>query len=131
MSVQRLRVINVLSPEVYNDAHIKGSMNVPLGELKDFAQHTDKDTPLVLYCASYTCNASVKSWHILHELGFEDVLVYEGGMNEWYHSGLPTEGECAADYLKDPITQAAEVDHAVRTIDVHDLKARMEREGLL
>lgn len=132
MSKGRMRVINALLPEYYADAHIKGSINVPLKELKDFAQHTDKQIPIVVYCASYTCPVSAQAWHILHELGFQDVYAYEGGMNEWYHAGLPTQGPCKEEYLKEPITKPAEGgDASVQTISMQELKAKMEKEGLL
>ena len=131
MGVQRLRVLNVLSPEYYEDAHIKGSINVPLSELKDFAQHTEKNTPLVVYCANYECQASINAWHILHELGFENILAYEGGMNEWYHAELSTNGSCDQDYLKTKIAQNGEQDKIAIIIDMLDLKTLMEKEGLL
>lgn len=131
MSKGRLRVINVLSPDYYADAHIKGSINVPLNELKDFAQHTDKHTPLVVYCASYECSASTQAWHVLHELGFQELYAYEGGMNEWFHAGLPLEGLAMQEYLKAPIDVVANQDPSVQRIDMYELQGKMQREGLL
>ena len=130
---KRLKVINALNPEYYADAHIKGSMNVPLSELKDFAQYMAKETPIVVYCASYICPISAQAWHTLHELGFENVRAYEGGMNEWYHAGLPTIGNCTMDYLKQPILKpaGASEDQAVQTISMHELKKIMEKEMIL
>jgi len=131
VSKRRLRVINVLDPEWYADAHIKGSINVPLKELKDFAQHTDKQTPVVVYCASYECSASKMAWHVLHELGFQDLYAYEGGMNEWYRAGLPTEGSHAQKYLQADIAPSSKADETLQTITMENLKAKMEKEGLL
>jgi rhodanese-related sulfurtransferase len=132
MMSKNLKVINVLNPEVYADAHIKGSMNVPLEELKDFALSTSKDTPIVVYCASYICPISAQAWHTLHELGFENVYAYEGGMNEWYHAKLPVVGACVMDYLKEPITEPSEhQETALQKISMHELKKMMERERLL
>jgi len=130
-SKRRLRVINVLDPEYYADAHIKGSINVPLKELKDFAQHTDKQTPIVVYCASYECPMSKQAWHVLHELGFQDLYAYEGGINEWYRGGFPTEGPHAQKYLHADIAPSAKADETLQTITMQELKAKMEKEGLI
>jgi len=128
---KRLKVLNVLSPEYYNDAHIKNSRNVPLDELKDFAEHTPKDTYIVVYCAHKHCDVSARAWHILHELGFENLFAYEGGMREWYEAGYPTEGPCALPYLHEPLPEGKEQDHVIQSITKELLKSRMEREGLL
>ncbi len=128
---KRLKVLNVLSAEVYNDAHIKNSLNVPLVELKSFAEHTPKDTCIVVYCAHSNCDASARAWHVLHELGFDNLFAYEGGMREWYDAGYPTEGPCSESYLHDPFIKEQSADHAVQSITKELLKSRMEREGLL
>lgn len=128
---KRLKVINALSPEMYNDAHIKGSINVPLAELKNFAEYTPKDTVVVVYCAHANCDVSARAWHILHELGFENLFAYEGGMKEWYEAGYPTEGPCEADYLHKPLAPHSSDERAVQPITKELLKVRMEREGLL
>jgi 3-mercaptopyruvate sulfurtransferase SseA len=107
-------------------------MNVPLEELKNFAQSTPKDTPIVVYCASYMCSASAQAWHVLHELGFEHVYAYEGGMNEWYHAQLPTVGAYTMKYLKESVVQSKDgSDTMVHTVSMHELKKMMEREKLL
>lgn len=128
---KRLKVINALSPDYYNDAHIKNSRNVPLAELKAFAEHTPKDTYIVVYCAHKNCDVSARAWHILHELGFDNLFAYEGGMREWYEAGYPTEGPCMLPYLHEPLSESNEHDHAVQSITKELLKSRMEREGLL
>lgn len=128
---KRLKVLNVLDPEFYNDAHIKNSLNVPLAELKSFAEQTPKDTMIVVYCAHSNCDLSARAWHVLHELGFDNLFAYEGGMREWYESGYPTEGPCNESYLHTYLENSVEHDHAVQAITKELLRARMEREGLL
>ena len=93
-------VINVLSEETYNDCHIRGSLNVPLKDLKQAAGKWRKEQAFVLYCASYQCEASREAFLILKELGFTHIEAYEGGMKEWRQKGLPHVGVCEADYLQ-------------------------------
>lgn len=92
-------VINVLSPKTYADAHIKGSMNIPLKQLRTRAGQFDKDQTLVVYCASSTCDASHKAAKILNRAGFHNVFVYEGGMKDWHDKGFATAGPCKMRYL--------------------------------
>lgn len=124
MAAQSLRVINVVNADKYEDCKIPGSINVPLSELKDYAQSLDKFTPIVVYCANYKCTFSTQAWHILYALGFENVLAYEGGMAEWYQKGYPVEGACQMSYLQE-ITNPQE-DRGTRTITAQDLKTKLK-----
>lgn len=95
-----LLVINVLDPELYNDCHIKGSVNMPFEKLEYFAQELDRNTPIVLYCSNYKCTASGFGANMLKKMGFTHVWAYEAGMAGWYQQGLPTEGPARESYLK-------------------------------
>lgn len=80
-------LINVLSPEAFNQSHIRTSINVPL-EDSDFEQTVsrvagDKDRSVVVYCGSFDCDASRKAAHKLDEAGFSHVYDYEGGNADW------------------------------------------------
>ena len=82
-----LRVINVLSKDLYHDAHIAGSEHVDYGDLIHVAQKWNRDTPLVIYCSNYQCTASGQGAKELKKLGFTNVRAYEGGTAEWYQLG--------------------------------------------
>lgn len=97
---KKLIVINVLDKELYDDCHIKGSVNVPFEQLEDFAKTLDKRTPVVLYCSNYRCTASLIGARMLKSLGVNTVYVYEGGTAEWYQRQLPVNGPCTQMYLK-------------------------------
>ena len=44
-------LINVLPKIIHDEKHIKGSINIPLGEIKTSTElPADKKTPLVFYC---------------------------------------------------------------------------------
>ncbi len=121
--MQKLLLVNVLTPEYYGDCHIRGSINVPLDMIEEWAKSIDKDAPIVVYCASYTCSASLIAWQRLHALGFINIWAYEGGMNEWYNAGLPVEGTCSQSYLNEPVECSDEqYSYQAREIDVQELK---------
>src|SRR3954463_13960 len=80
-------LINVLPGEVYDEGHIPESINVPLQDTefeKEVENAVDgKDREIVVYCASYDCDASKKAAEKLEKAGFTDVIAYEGGFKEW------------------------------------------------
>jgi len=80
--------------EKYEQAHIKGAVNFPLeefNELIDSILSIPVDTPIVAYCDGSGCNSSSILGEKLMELGFEKVLVFEGGWKDWLEAGYPTE----------------------------------------
>ncbi len=131
MAKKKLLVINVLSPKYYHDCRIKGSINVPADELTAYAKDLDRDTPIVVYCASYKCPVSAKAWKLLHDMGFKNIWAYEGGMNEWYHAGFALEGACMEDYIGTPIKRTEQSKSDVREMEIHELRDIMGGEGLL
>jgi rhodanese-related sulfurtransferase len=85
-------LIEVLSEEDYEKAHIQGAINIPLktvgSEVKDrFSQ----DQEIVVYCADENCQASPKAAQKLESLGFNNIKDYEGGKKDWMDAGYPIE----------------------------------------
>ena len=80
-------LINVLPREKFNKQHIRTSINLP-SEDSDFVQMVEKvavykDRKIVVYCASFECDASPKAAKKLDEAGFSQVFDYEGGAKDW------------------------------------------------
>lgn len=90
-------LINVLGENEYTAAHIPGSINIPL-ETDDFVKAVeeevqDRQSEIVVYCASASCTASPSAAKKLEQAGFERVYDYEGGMQDWREAGLPVRSE--------------------------------------
>ncbi len=96
---QRIKVVNVLSVDTFNDCHIRGSINVPLSTLKKRAREWRRDELTVVYGASHTYPASQPAFTMLAQMGFSNVYAYEGGTKEWHEKGYPTTGLCRLRYL--------------------------------
>ncbi len=131
MTEKKVMLINVLPKDMYDDCHIKGSVNVPLDNLESFAKSLDKDQPIVLYCSSYSCTASAKGWRMLNALGFKNLWAYEGGMNEWFHADFPSVGNCTAPYLSNQIEKPEEEPKDIKQIYTEELRFLVEKHGLL
>lgn len=131
MADQKVMLINVLPKDMYDDCHIVGSLNVPLEQLKVFAEKIDRNQKIVVYCSSYACQASVKAWRLLDGMGFQNLWAYEGGMAEWYHADFPREGSCQAPYLSSKIEKPTEEAKDVKQIYAEELRFLLQEHGIL
>jgi len=121
----KLQVVNVLDRDLFDDCHIKGSVNVPFEQLESFAKGLDKDTPIVLYCSNYKCTASGLGARMLKDVAFKDVWAYEAGLAEWYQLGLPVNGPCKEAYLKMENKPIDSFDTSVKIISTDELQKKM------
>ncbi len=86
------KLVEVLAEEEYAGGHIPGAINLPLEKLESLAKQKLKKTDtIVVYCASYTCQASTKAARKLLELGYDKTLDFKGGKRWWRHAGLNLE----------------------------------------
>lgn len=81
-------LINVLPREAFNKGHIRTSINIPVEE-KSFVELVEavsgsKERKIVVYCASFDCDASPRAAKILEDAGFTQVYDYEGGTKDWF-----------------------------------------------
>lgn len=75
-------LLDVRTKEEYKNGHIKGSMLIPVDNLKTEAENKlkDKDSPIFVYCRSG--NRSVTAANLLVDLGYTNVYNL-GGINNW------------------------------------------------
>src|SRR5881394_451406 len=81
-------VINVLDKPLYDELHIKGSINIPRGRKSDdeFVAEVDRlvgrDKTIITHCTGFTCMLGPQAAVLLSSRGFkaED---YPGGIEEW------------------------------------------------
>jgi len=86
-----LVVLDVRTPEEYNQGHLAGAINVDF-YAEDFSaqlDQLDKAVPYVLYCKSG--NRSGQTAPIMADLGFAEVYEIEGGVDAWAAAGQPLE----------------------------------------
>jgi rhodanese-related sulfurtransferase len=94
----RATLVEALPEKYYRDAHLPGAKHLPHDQVKQLAAAVLPDTnaPIVVYCASSTCQNSHIAARVLELLGYADVAVYAGGKQDWQEAGLPVEHERAA-----------------------------------
>lgn len=74
-------LIDVREPVEYIEGYLKGSANVPLGQLESRLQEIPKDKDVVVYCRSGRRSAEASS--ILVKNGYQRVYNLEGGIINW------------------------------------------------
>jgi rhodanese-related sulfurtransferase len=83
------RVLDVRTPAEFETAHIPGSYNVPLDNLREhraeLRRHLDED--VVLVCRSG--NRAEQAEKALAEVGLPGLRVLDGGMVAWESAGAP------------------------------------------
>lgn len=74
-------LLDVRTPEEFDEAHIDGAVNIPLSEIeRRIAELGSKSRPVVLYCRSG--NRSGQAARILARAGFEQIHDL-GAMSSW------------------------------------------------
>lgn len=73
--------IDVREPSEYQSGHIEGMTNIPLSTLKTDYHQIPKDSEVVLICRSG--NRSMQAAKLLNELGYENIVNVDGGVQGW------------------------------------------------
>ena len=80
-------VLDVRTPEEWNEQHIPGAVHIPLDQLESRVDEIPSDQEIVVYCRSG--NRSQAGRDILLSAGFETVTSMQGGITEWKAEGYP------------------------------------------
>lgn len=81
------QVVDVREASELESEHIAGAAHAPLSQFDKYARSLDKNKTLYLMCrtGARARDAAAR----LERLGFNKVLVVEGGIHEWIESGRP------------------------------------------
>jgi rhodanese-related sulfurtransferase len=74
-------VLDVRTPEEYQDGHIPNAILIPLQELENKLNELDKEEPYLVVCRSG--NRSTQASEILTSNSFAKIYNMTGGMNNW------------------------------------------------
>ena len=80
------RLIDVRTPSEFAGGHIAGAINIPVDQIESRVADLDPGCPLVL-----VCKAGTRARMAADLIGpcRQNVSVLQGGMDAWYHAGLP------------------------------------------
>lgn len=82
-------ILDVRTRDEYQEGHIKGSILLPVDEVKEKVTKilSDKDQKLYIYCRSG--GRSAKAASEMKKLGYTNVHNMQGGMMAWENKGFP------------------------------------------
>lgn len=86
----KVTVLDVRTPEEFEDGHIAGAVNLNVHDAEFSAKlaELDKAKPILLHCAAG--NRSVRALPVLREQKFPTVYHLNGGLKAWLQAGKPT-----------------------------------------
>ncbi len=91
---EKFTLVDVLEKDSYTKEHIPGAISIPLIDLElKAAKLLVKEDTIVVYCASFGCNASTMAAEKLQKLGYRKVMDYKGGLKDYKEGGLTLEGD--------------------------------------
>ncbi len=87
---EALQFWNVLTDDYFTGEMIPGSRRVPLDKVgREVAESgLAKDAEIVVYCSGPACPQSHAAAEKLTALGFTNVSLFKGGLEEWKAAGL-------------------------------------------
>jgi uncharacterized membrane protein YdjX (TVP38/TMEM64 family)/rhodanese-related sulfurtransferase len=95
-------VVDVRSPEEFTGplGHIEAALNIPLGDLLDRLTEIRafQDRSVILVCKTDKRSATAAA--MLGDVGFRDVSVLRGGMEQWNRDGRAVENGGAAEPIR-------------------------------
>jgi rhodanese-related sulfurtransferase len=82
-------LVDLRSPEEFKECNIPGAINIPYANLldKENERYWDqKEIKLIFY--SNGSFLSAQAWTLCTGMGYQNIYIMEGGMNEWYKTVL-------------------------------------------
>lgn len=86
-----VQVIDLRTPELYQQGHIPGAINVLYEDLERNLEKLSKDKTIVVYCYDIVCHLSAKAALLLAKKGYK-VKELSGGWQDWTQHNLAVEG---------------------------------------
>lgn len=93
-----LYLAEALPRKYFDEGHLPGAIHLPHDQVAALAglHLPERSRPVVVYCASQTCNNSRIAANALSQLGYAQVFAYEGGKQDWTDAGLALERDAQA-----------------------------------
>ena len=79
----------------------KPVMYPPIKEFLDDKEHRTTDVPIIVYCLNEGCPSAEKLVDLIYESGFMNVIMYPGGIEEWFEKEKSEEKSSSKEVLFD------------------------------
>lgn len=83
-------ILDVRNPDEYKEAHIKGSLNIPLPEIAQRASELKKYDNVYIHCKRG--GRAQTAFQFLAGAGFDNLIcIHDAGMDQWIAEGFQIE----------------------------------------
>lgn len=86
---KRMVLLDVRTPEEYRQAHLRGAMLVPVGELQKRIKEIPRERAVLVYCAVGSRSAYAAG--LLASKGYREIYDMTDGLVGWFKNGFPME----------------------------------------
>jgi sulfate permease, SulP family len=86
-SFESIHLLDVGETREFNPCHVSGALNLPLPMLTSSSNLIDNNKQIVLI--SRVGRRAILASHILHDMGYDNLIVMQGGMLAWQAAGYP------------------------------------------
>ena len=91
LAKNEITLIDVRDADAYVDAHIPGSLHIPLSRIEGEISYLPKGKTVVTYCTCPHDEAAADANMILQHGGVPGAFALAGGLGAWREAGLPVE----------------------------------------
>ena len=128
-------LIDVRSAFEFEVMHINTAVNFPLasGQLATSLEklaHSSAARTLVFYCSDSTCSSAFEAAEIATSMGFQKVLVYDGGVKSWLDTS-PEKTFLVGERTGHPYQVLSEQKHDEHLLSWQDFSAEAKMENSL
>ena len=90
---ESMTIIEALPKKYFDVEHLPGALNIAHDQIRNEAPKMlpDKNTFIVVYCASTECRNSRIAADTLQQMGYTNIFEYVEGKQHWQEASLPTE----------------------------------------
>ena len=103
----------------------KPVMYPPIKEFLDDKEHRTTDVPIIVYCLNEGCPSAEKLVDLIYESGFMNVIMYPGGIEEWFDKEKSEDKSLSKGVLFD---DAGEEEEEIKDEEVEEGKDEKEEE---
>lgn len=93
----KIILVDARGEHEFQEGHIPGAINIPYEKFVDYYEnlmdYVPMDANVVCYCRSVTCDLSDNLAQELRLAGYERVLLFRGGWEDWTKAGYPVKTE--------------------------------------
>lgn len=117
-------ILDVQTLDAFNEKHIAGSINIPLGEIGTRKDELPQDKEIIVTSGADNCGLSENAAEILIAYGFPSVKDFPNGVQKWQEAGLPLVGgtNVIFSYIgPDEVYKKIETGEDIMLVDIREL----------